>query len=52
MIWTDLHATLLGNAFEKVLGKPNAGAMDFVCCLTPDVVESLAGDATFAPPGW
>lgn len=52
MTWTDLHATLLGNAFKDVLGKPEAGAMAFVRCLTPDVVESLAGDATFAPSGW
>ena len=21
MVWTDLHATILGQAFEKVLGK-------------------------------
>ena len=52
MKWTDLHATLLGKAFEKVLGEPNAGAMAFVRCLTPDVVESLARNETFSPPRW
>ena len=25
MEWTELHATILGNAFEKVLGKAEAG---------------------------
>ena len=52
MTWTDLHATLLDNAFKKVLGEPDVGAMAFVRCLTPDVVQSLAGDETFAPAGW
>ena len=45
MTWTDLHAKLLGSAFQKVLGKPDEGAMAFVRCLTPDVVKSLASDA-------
>jgi len=52
MTWTNLHATLLGNAFEKVLGKPEVGAMAFSRCLTPDVVQCLTGDAKFAPAGW
>ena len=49
MEWTDLHATILRKSFEKVLGKPEAGSMAFVRCLTPDVVEALANDAFFAP---
>jgi len=52
MVWTELHATIFGNAFEKVLGRAEAGSMAFVRCLTPDVVEALATDAAFAPPGW
>ena len=52
MVWTELHARLLANAFERVLGRPDQGAMAFVRCLTPDVVESLASDATFTPSGW
>ena len=52
MIWTDLHAPLLAEAFEKVLGRADQGSVAFVRCLTPDVVESLASDATFAPPSW
>src|SRR3972149_12037108 len=52
MVWTELHGRLLGNAFEKVLGKPHSGTMAFVRCLTPDVVESLAVDETFSPSGW
>ena len=52
MVWTKLHGRLLANALEKVLGKPDRGAMAFVRCLTPDVVEALARDSTFAPSGW
>jgi DNA phosphorothioation-dependent restriction protein DptH len=52
MVWTELHARLFANAFEKVLGRADSGAMAFVRCLTPDVVEALAGDTTFAPSAW
>ncbi len=52
MNWTDLHSKLLSQAFEKVLGRPDSGTMAFVRCLTPDIVEALAGDAEFAPKGW
>lgn len=52
MEWTELHPSILGRAFEKVLGKPEIGSMAFVRCLTPDVVYTLAKDASFAPQGW
>ena len=52
MQWTELHAPILGQAFEKVLGNPEIGSMAFVRCLTPDVVHDLAKDASFAPQGW
>ena len=52
MEWTALHGTLLGRAFERLLGRPERGAMAFVRCLTPDAVAALAADATFAPEGW
>ena len=52
MQWTELHPSILGRAFEKVLGKPEIGSMAFVRCLTPDVVRALAKDASFAPQGW
>ena len=52
MFWTELHSTILGNAFERVLGRAEPGAMAFVRCLTSDVVEALASDANFAPSGW
>jgi DNA phosphorothioation-dependent restriction protein DptH len=52
MIWTDLHAPLLGRAVEKVLAKPDSGAVAFVRCLTPEVVESLGQDSKFSPHGW
>jgi DNA phosphorothioation-dependent restriction protein DptH len=49
---TDLHAKILGMAFEKVLGSPTAGSMAFVRCLTPDVVQALAANSSFAPRDW
>lgn len=52
MTWTDLHSTILSRTFEKVLGQPDAGAVAFVRCLTPDVVEALAANKQFAPKGW
>src|SRR4051794_14781975 len=52
MTWTDLHSTMLSRVFEKVLGQPDVGAVAFVRCLTPDVVEALAADERFAPRGW
>lgn len=52
MQWTDLHAKLLSTTFEKVLGRANLGSMAFVRCLTPDVVQALAGDRSFAPRNW
>ncbi len=52
MTWTELHSTLLSRAFEKVLGKPEAGTMAFIRCLTPDVVEALAVNQLFAPGEW
>lgn len=52
MPWTDLHAKLLSRAFERILGKPAAGSIAFVRCLTPDVVQTLAIEPAFAPEGW
>lgn len=52
MEWTELHGRLLGLAFERILGRAEAGTMAFVRCLTPDVVTHLAGDDSFAPEGW
>src|SRR5438093_2900390 len=51
-VWTELHARLLASAFEKVLGRADVGAMAFVRCLTPNIIEALARDTTFAPSGW
>ena len=52
MTWTELHSRLLCLAFQKVLGRPDAGSMAFVRCLTPDVIEALALDELFSPQGW
>lgn len=50
--WTELHGSLLGSAFARVLGKPDRGAMAFVRCRTADVVERLARDPSFSPSEW
>ena len=52
MTWTELHARLLSKAFEKLLGRADAGTMAFVRCLTPDVIEALAEAESFAPGPW
>ena len=52
MEWTNLHGQILGNAFSNVLGQAESGAMAFVRCLTPDVVERLAKDANFSLQDW
>ncbi len=52
MEWTQLHGTLLAQAFRNVLGQPQRGAMAFVRCMTPSVIEALATDASFAPKDW
>jgi len=52
MILTDLHASLLSLAFERLLGAGSAGSVAFVRCLTSDVVEALAESSAFAPEGW
>jgi hypothetical protein len=52
MIWTSVHADLLNDAFEKLLGHPEAGTIAFVRCLSPDVIGALANAKSFAPSGW
>ena len=52
MEWTKLHGQILGQAFEKVLGRAEPGAMAFVRCLTPDVVEKLSADDNFCVQDW
>ncbi|MGI6420031.1 MAG: ATP-binding protein [Thermoguttaceae bacterium] len=52
MTSTSLHSRVLGQAFEKVLGRSDSGTMAFVRCLAPDVVEHLAKDLEFALEGW
>ncbi len=52
MEWTKLHGQILGNAFSNILGQAESGAMAFVRCLTPDVVERLAKDANFSLQDW
>ena len=52
MEWTKLHGQILGQAFEKVLGRAEPGTMAFVRCLTSDVVEKLSADDNFCVQDW
>ena len=52
MKWTELHGRLLGQVFERVLGRAEDGAMAFVRCLTPEVVGALGSEDAFAPRDW
>ena len=52
MVWNELHSSLLSQALEKILGRPEKGSIAFVRCLSPAVVEKLAADPSFAPRDW
>ena len=52
MDWGSLHGSLLGGAFEHLLGQAQPGSMAFSRCLAPAVVERLCAGTTFAPEGW
>ncbi len=51
-MWTDLHSTCFCAAIEALLGGGKPGAVAFVRCLPPHVIENLSKDTAFAPPGW
>ena len=52
MAGNALLGPLLAQALAGELGDPQPGAIAYVRCLTPDVVEQLAADAGFEPEGW
>ena len=52
MAGNTLLGPLLAQALAGELGNPQPGAIAYVRCLTPDVVEKLAADAGFEPEGW
>ena len=49
---SDLHGSLLAQAFEDVLGQAQSGSMAFARCLTPEVLASLCANRSFALEGW
>ncbi len=52
MYWTEVHASVLKQAFEKILGKPESGSTAFARCLSAEALRALAEDAAFSPEGW
>ena len=53
MEWTGIHGRVLAEAVSRRLGGGTPGAMAFLRCLAPEVVNALAADTeSFAIPGW
>ena len=52
MYWSEVHASVLARAFEKVLGSPETGSTAFARCLSGEAARELAEDDAFAPAGW
>ena len=52
MVWTKTHGQVLQRAFESLLGTPEPGAIAYVRCLVPDVVERLPVDPNFSFSDW
>ncbi len=53
MEWTRSHGSVMAEAFSRLLGEGRQGAVAFVRCLAPQVVEVLAADTEqFVVPGW
>ena len=49
---TETHVKYLSEAFQRLLGQPESGALAFVRCLPEDVLAHCAAAKTFAPDGW
>lgn len=47
-----LHSQLFSEAVRRMLGPPERGALAFIRCLPPMVVEQLATDLEFQPGDW
>ena len=52
MALTHLHACILAQAFENVLGQPESGSIAYVRCLSPDLTHDLAGNSSFNVKQW
>ena len=52
MALTYLHARILAQAFENVLGHPETGSMAYARCLSPDLTHDLAGNCFFSVKKW
>jgi DNA phosphorothioation-dependent restriction protein DptH len=48
----DIHASLLANALNKLLGKAEEGNVAFIRCLNPEIVRSLCGSPKFHLKEW
>ena len=52
MKWTETHTDILKQAFVRILGIPYSGAMAFVRCLTPQMVNEFISDCSQQTDGW
>ena len=52
MALTHLHACILAQAFENVLGQPESGSIAYARCLSPGLTHDLAGNSSFNVKHW
>ena len=52
MALTHLHACILAQAFENVLGQPETGSIAYARCLSPDLTHDLAENSSFKVKHW
>lgn len=49
---TDLHIEILRATFERTLGRPEKGAVAYVRCLVPEILQCLVESTSFTSIGW
>lgn len=52
MTLNNLHARILAQAFNAILGQPVSGSFAFARCLSPDLAHDLAGNSSFNVDQW
>ncbi len=52
MTLNEVHAEILGAAFEKLLPKPTEGSMAFARCLSSEHIRALCESKDFSIKGW
>ena len=48
----EIHSQILASSLDEILGHPETGAIAFIRCLTPDVVDNLVNSSSFELKDW